>query len=62
MVKVFVCSVPNLAAAASGDVHGGLYRHLDPAKLNSCDIPACWQTSQPGSPEAAFTKLPCLPA
>jgi hypothetical protein len=53
MPKVFVCSVPNLAAAASGDVHGGLYHHRDPAMLNGCDIP-CFPAQAMVRPASTF--------
>jgi hypothetical protein len=42
MAKVFAYSVLTIAATASYDVHGGLYRDRDPAIVNGVDIPIRW--------------------
>lgn len=42
MSKVFACSALTIAATASYDVHGGLYRDRDPAIVNGIDIPISW--------------------
>jgi hypothetical protein len=42
MSKVFACSALTIAATASYDVHGGLYRDRDPAVVNGTDIPIRW--------------------
>jgi Heterokaryon incompatibility protein (HET) len=39
MSKIYSCSALTLAAVASVDVHGGLYRHRNPAKSAGCDLP-----------------------
>ena len=42
MSKVFAYSALTIAATASHDVHGGLYRDRDPAKVNGIDIAIRW--------------------
>jgi hypothetical protein len=42
MSKVFAYSTLTIAATASHDVHGGLYRDRDPAKVNGIDITIRW--------------------
>ena len=42
MAKVYASSILNIAAAASGDAHGGLFRDREAGCLNGCDIPIAW--------------------
>jgi Heterokaryon incompatibility protein (HET) len=42
MSKVFAYSALTIAATASSDVHGGLYRDRDPALVNGVDIAIRW--------------------
>jgi Heterokaryon incompatibility protein (HET) len=43
MSEVYASSALNLAAAASGDADGGLFRDRNPARLDGCDIPISWK-------------------
>jgi Heterokaryon incompatibility protein (HET) len=43
MTKVYASSVLNIAAAASGDANGSLFRDREPDSLNGCDIPIAWE-------------------